>query len=70
MKDKDIGFVRFVASKEIKRLYKDFLFVLEDLDISEEEFNLLRKRVLDKGNDSIRNLEDQLDNYFSLESYE
>lgn len=52
-----------IRSFQIKRnivfLYKSFLILLEDLEqdqyIDEEKLNYLRKKVLDMGNDCIRN---------------
>jgi hypothetical protein len=47
--------------KEITTLYKEFLEIIEDLklnnpSITNEQYEHVRKRVLDKGNDKIRNL--------------
>ena len=57
-------YLEFKANQNIKRLFKDFIFILEDMKnnglIEEEDYALLRKRVLDKGNDSIRDLSTEL----------
>ena len=53
--------------RDVKKLYLNFLYLLEDLEdqgkISEEEFNRLRKRVLDHGNNCYRNIEEQLNSF-------
>lgn len=60
-------FVENLISRDIKKLYLSFLYILEDLladnKITEEEFNRLRKRVLDYGNNSYRNIEEQLNSF-------
>jgi hypothetical protein len=60
-------FVRAFIFRDIKKLYLSFLYTLEDLKsedkISEEEFNRLRKRVLDHGNNCYRNIEEQLNSF-------
>ena len=54
-------------TNEVKKLYLSFLYTLEDLrdneKLSPEDFDRLRKRVLDYGNNTIRNLTQQLDNF-------
>ena len=59
-------FVTFQVSRKVTNLYKQFLFLLEDLqdqgyDIPDEVFQRMRKRVLDHGNDTIREIEENLD---------
>ena len=48
-------------------LYKNFLFILEDLhssgEISEEIYKRSRKRILDYGNDTIRELEEDISSF-------
>jgi hypothetical protein len=60
-------FVLGFISRDVKRLYLGFLYTLEDLKsenkISEEEFQRLRKRVLDHGNNCFRSIEDQLNSF-------
>ena len=61
------GFVKFQVRRKITNLYKNFLFILEDLKDkeyynSEEEYQKARKRVLDLGNDLIRDIDETLDN--------
>ena len=50
-------FLEFQINRKVKTLYKNFLFILEDLkdkdyDIDDETYQKLRKRVLDHGNDT------------------
>jgi hypothetical protein len=60
-------FVRGFIYRDIKKLYLSFLYTLEDLEsqnkIDEEDFQRLRKRVLDHGNNCYRNIEEQLNNF-------
>ena len=59
-------FVTFQVSRKVTNLYKQFLFLLEDLqdqgyDIPDEVYQRMRKRVLDHGNDAIREIEENLE---------
>jgi hypothetical protein len=60
-------FVEGLIYRDIKKLYLSFLYILEDLrdkdSISEEDFQKLRKRVLDYGNNCYRNIEEQLNSF-------
>ena len=61
-------YVSFQLSRKVTHLYKNFLFILEDLkaqgyDIDEDMYQRCRKRVLDQGNDTIREIEDYLNNF-------
>ena len=52
-------------------LYKSFFFILEDLSsegiqIPEESYKRIRKRILDQGNDTIRELEEYFDKYLEF----
>lgn len=53
--------------RDIKKLYLSFLYTLEDLKsqdkINNEEFQRMRKRVLDHGNNCYRNIEEELNNF-------
>ena len=53
--------------RDVKKLYLSFLYTLEDLKsqdkITEDEFQRMRKRVLDYGNNCYRNIEEELDNF-------
>ena len=71
--DKDIveNFFSFQLKRKITSLYKSFFFALEDLDadgveIPEETYKRIRKRVLDQGNDCIRELEEYFDKYLEF----
>jgi len=61
------NFVIGAVSNEVKKLYLSVLYSAEDLQrqgkIDDEDFQFLRKRILDYGNNAIRNLELQLDNF-------
>ena len=66
MKNVEDNLISVQIHKEITLLYKDFLEIIEDLrlnnpSISVEQYEHLRKRVLDKGNDKIRNIISFLD---------
>jgi hypothetical protein len=60
-------FVAGIIGRESKKLYLSFLYLLEDLNkngkITDEEFQFARKRVLDYGNNCIRNIHEQLENF-------
>lgn len=61
-------FLSFVARRKVTNLYKQFLFILEDLkdsnpDMDEEDFQRARKRVLDYGNDAIREIEENIEKF-------
>jgi len=65
-KEKD--FLQFQVRRKVTNLYKHFLFILEDLQA--EEYNIPkevqkrnRKRVLDYGNDTAREIEEYLNNF-------
>lgn len=70
MKEKDVSAMEFLVEKEVKSMYKSLLIHVEDLhemgEISEQVFFLLRKRILDYGNETIRDLKDQIENYSKL----
>ena len=66
--NKSREFIKFQIQRKVVNLYKNFLFILEDLkeqgyDIPEEEFQRIRKRILDYGNDTVREIEENLDNF-------
>lgn len=60
-------FVQGFIYRDVKKLYLSFLYMLEDLksneNITEEEFQKLRKRVLDHGNNCYRNIEEELNSF-------
>lgn len=60
-------FILFLNRSKVNALYKSFLIIIEDLRdddrcISEEKFQKIRKRILDSGNDCIREFEQQMEN--------
>jgi hypothetical protein len=68
MDKKDLDFFSFLGERCIQYIFKDYLYTLEDLledkRISEEDFDRIRERILDKGNDSIRFFKSQGESYF------
>ena len=68
--DRDIinNFFSFQTRRKITNLYKQFFFILEDLQVGgmkipEEQHQRIRKRILDLGNDTIRELEDYFEKF-------
>ncbi len=65
-KEKVKEFLQFQIRRKVTNLYKQFLFILEDLeqkpDNTKENYQRSRKRVLDFGNDTIREIEEYLKN--------
>ena len=66
--EKEKEFLKFQLRRKVTSLYKDFLFILEDLDsntynLNEESYQRYRKRILDRGNDLIRENEEDLDKF-------
>ena len=68
--DRDIinNFFAFQTRRKITNLYKQFFFILEDLQVDgfkipEETHKRIRKRILDLGNDCIRELEDYFEKF-------
>lgn len=59
--------VKGFVYRDVKKLYLSFLYTLEDLKsqdkITEDEFQRMRKRVLDYGNNCYRNIEEELNNF-------
>ena len=69
-KDRDIinNFFAFQTRRKITNLYKQFFFTLEDLQVDgvkipEETHQRIRKRILDLGNDTIRELEEYFEKF-------
>jgi hypothetical protein len=61
-------FVNFQIRRKITNLYKQFLFILEDLrgegyNIPEDQYQKIRKRILDYGNDASREIEESLKSF-------
>ena len=66
--EKEKEFLQFQVQRKVVSLYKSFLFILANLkaqgyDIDEDMYQRCRKRVLDQGNDTIREIEDYLNNF-------
>ena len=66
--NKEQEFLKFQVTRKVTNLYKNFLFILEDLkdedyNISDESYKKSGKRVLDYGNDTIREIEEYLDKF-------
>jgi len=57
---KEKEYLIFQARRKIINLYKNFFFLLEDLELSDDEYQKLRKRILDYGNDAIREIEEDI----------
>jgi hypothetical protein len=58
-------FLQFQVRRKVTNLYKNFLFILEDLkaeqyNVTDEAYQHHRKRVLDYGNDTIREIDECL----------
>ena len=61
-------FIAFHNRRKIINLCKNFLILVEDLKVNgksvpSEDYQKIRKRVLDYGNDSIREFEENLENF-------
>ena len=71
--DRDIinNFFAFQTRRKITNLYKQFFFILEDLQVQgvkipEETHQRIRKRILDLGNDCIRELEEYFEKFIEF----
>ncbi len=62
--EKAKDFLKFQMRRKVTNLYKNFLFILEDSSDSgynsQEAYQRNRKRILDYGNDTIREIEELL----------
>ena len=60
-------FVKFQINRKVINLYKTFFIILEDLQengflkMSSASYSRVRKKILDGGNDCIREIEDYLE---------
>ena len=64
--DKGRDFIKFHHRRKTINLCKSFLFLLEDLKgqpVTEEKYQKIRKRILDMGNDSIREFDEHLESF-------
>jgi len=70
-KEKD--YLKFQLRRKITGLFKNFFFLLEDLNLEDEKYQKLRKRILDYGNDTIREIEEDINKFdihiWNLSSY-
>ena len=57
---KEQEYLVFQIRRKIINLYKNFFFLLEDLGLSDDQYQKLRKRILDYGNDAIREIEEDV----------
>lgn len=60
--------LKFLINRKITNLYKQFFFTLEDLklngaNISTAQYQQIRKKILDLGNDAIREIEENLEKF-------
>lgn len=61
-------YLLFQFRRKIINLYKQFLFILEDVDnskynMTDEAYQKYRKRILDAGNDTIREIEEDISKF-------
>tara|TARA_Y100001938_G_scaffold147699_1_gene229501 strand:+ start:964 stop:1185 length:222 start_codon:yes stop_codon:yes gene_type:complete len=64
--DKGREFIKFHHRRKTINLCKSFLLLLEDMKnepVTEEKYQKVRKRVLDGGNDAIREFEEHLESF-------
>lgn len=66
-KEKD--YLKFQIRRKVINLYKNFFFILEDMvkdsdnKICDAKYQQIRKRILDHGNDTIREIEEDLNKF-------
>jgi hypothetical protein len=65
---KEKEYLIFQVRRKVTNLFKNFLFLLEDLDkdidnIPPEKYKQVRKRVLDYSNDALREIEEDLNKF-------
>ena len=68
MENKKKDFIKFQNRRKTINLCKMFLVLVEDLQedsdcVSQDQYQRIRKRVLDYGNDSIREFEESVDSF-------
>ena len=65
--NKEKDYLKFQIRRKVINLYKNFFFLLEDVakdgKISDEKYQQIRKRILDYGNDTIREIEEDLNKF-------
>ena len=65
-KEKD--YISFQVRRKVTSLFKNYFIILEDLvrenpSISQEKYNQIRKRILDYSNDTIREIEQDIEQF-------
>lgn len=65
-KEKD--YLSFQVRRKVTSLFKNYFIILEDLvrenpSISQEKYNQIRKRILDYSNDTIREIEQDIEQF-------
>lgn len=65
---KEQDYLKFQIRRKVTNLFKNIFFLIEDLkrenpSISNEKYDHVRKRVLDYSNDTIRDLQNDIDQF-------
>jgi hypothetical protein len=65
---KEQEYLSFQVRRKITSLFKNYFIILEDVirenpSISQEKYNQIRKRILDYGNDTIREVEQDINQF-------
>jgi hypothetical protein len=65
---KEQDYLSFQVRRKITSLFKNYFIILEDIirenpSISKEKYNQIRKRILDYGNDTIREVEQDINQF-------
>lgn len=65
---KEQDYLSFQIRRKITSLFKNYFIILEDLvrenpSISQEKYNQIRKRILDYSNDTIREIEQDIEQF-------
>ena len=66
--EREKDFLKFQLRRKVTNLYKRFLIILEDMNedqynTAEEAYQKAQKKILDEGNDTIRELEENIDQF-------
>jgi hypothetical protein len=65
---KEQDYLSFQVRRKVTSLFKNYFIILEDLirenpSISQEKYNQIRKRILDYSNDTIREIEQDIEQF-------